>query len=176
MRILSVLLCLSSPAFGEDCPAAADHGAAQVAIYEGFLAATTEAEARALSSQLWLMWLEAPDARAQEMLDRGMQQREGFDFAGSRRTLDGLVDYCPDYAEGYNQRAFASFLSQDFQSALLDLDVTLSINPRHLGALSGKALTLMGLGREEEAQTVLREALKLNPWLSERSLLSGTDI
>jgi hypothetical protein len=37
--------------------------------------------------------------------------------------------------------------------------------------LSGKALTLMGLGRDAEAQTVLRAALALNPWLEERALL-----
>ena len=79
--------------------------------------------------------------------------------------------YCPDYAEGYNQRAFVSFLAHDFEAALVDLEATLALNPRHIGALSGKALTLIGLGRREDGQATLRAALALNPWLSERALL-----
>ena len=62
---------------------------------------------------------------------------------------------------------------------MTDLERALEINPTHVAALSGKALTLMGLGRDDEAQEVLRAALALNPWLSERSLLQeppGEDI
>ena len=44
-------------------------------------------------------------------------------------------------------------------------------SPRHVAAMSGKALSLMGLGRQEEAQEVLREAIRLNPWIPERGLL-----
>jgi len=83
------------------------------------------------------------------------------------------VDYCPAYAEGYNQRAFVNFLRQNFAPALEDLDRALALSPRHIAALSGKALTLMGLGRDAEAQDVLRSALELNPWLNERHLLKG---
>ena len=36
-------------------------------------------------------------------------------------ALDRLVEYCPNYAEGYNQRAFVSFLRQDFEAALVEL-------------------------------------------------------
>ncbi|MEL7462256.1 MAG: tetratricopeptide repeat protein, partial [Pseudomonadota bacterium] len=86
-------------------------------------------------------------------------------------ALNRLVDYCPDYAEGYNQRAFAAFLQADYDAALADLDLALDRSPTHLGALSGKALTLMGMGRNDIAQDVLREALALNPWLPERRFL-----
>jgi tetratricopeptide (TPR) repeat protein len=90
-----------------------------------------------------------------------------------------LIDYCPDYAEGYNQRAFVSFLTEDFEGALPDLDRTLELSPTHVGALAGKALTLLALSRQDEGQKVLKQALALNPWLSERALLSeppGQDI
>ncbi|WP_375281598.1 tetratricopeptide repeat protein [Pseudooctadecabacter sp.] len=42
-----------------------------------------------------------------------------------------------------------------------------------MGALTGKALTLIELDRNEEAQEVLRAALRINPWLAERALLDG---
>ena len=94
-------------------------------------------------------------------------------FVGAIDVLDRLVAYCPDYAEGWNQRAFVHFLRQDFEAALTDLDAAIALNPRHVGALSGKALTLIGLGRKAEAELALRAALALNPWLSERHLLEG---
>jgi len=108
-----------------------------------------------------------------------MRQRARFDLLGARDTLDQLVAYCPEYAEGYNQRAFARFLRADYQLALDDLDIALGLSPRHTGALTGKALTLIRLGRDPEAQAILREAVALNPWLNERALITdpvGEDI
>ncbi|MEP5198489.1 MAG: tetratricopeptide repeat protein, partial [Paracoccaceae bacterium] len=121
---------------------------------------------------LWKLWATAPDAAAQALLDRGMSARGSYDFLGAIEAFDRLVEYCPDYAEGYNQRAFVNFLREDFEPALTDLDLALARNPNHVAALSGKALTLMGLGRGDEAQEVLREAIKLNPWIPERGLLT----
>ena len=135
--------------------------------------------ATALMDRLWRTWTDAPDAAAQALLDDGMARREAYDFLGARDIFDELVNYCPDYAEGYNQRAFVSFLRQDYAAALYDLDMALAILPDHVAALSGKALTLMGLQRMEEAQDVLRAAVALNPFLRERSMLvepPGTDL
>jgi tetratricopeptide (TPR) repeat protein len=85
--------------------------------------------------------------------------------------FDRLVDYCPDYAEGYNQRAFIHYLRGDYTPALGQLDEALQRQPLHIAALAGKALTLIAMGREAEGQMVLAQALKLNPWLPERGLL-----
>lgn len=101
-----------------------------------------------------------------------MARRESWDLVGALQELDQLVAYCPDYAEGYNQRAFVNFLRQDFGAALIDLDKALDLSPNHIAAMSGRALTLLGLKRLDEARTALTEALALNPWLSERVLLS----
>jgi len=108
------------------------------------------------------------------MLDWGMARRAIYDFDAAKEAFDALVAYCPDYAEGYNQRAFVAFLRGDYAAALEDLDEALARNPSHIAALSGKALTLMGLGRMAAAQGVLRDALALNPWLPERRYLVET--
>jgi len=175
MRLATLFSFLAVAAQAEMCPVQ-DKSQELGSLHSSLLQAETPAQAQALSGKLWMIWLDAPDERAQRLLDLGMRKRAGFDYLGARDTLDELVEYCPEYAEGYNQRAFASFLRQDFLSALFDLEKALELNPQHLGALSGKGLTLMGMGRNEEAQDVLREALKLNPWLPERELIIGTDI
>lgn len=172
---LALALSVLAPAvFAQTCPDAPDHSAAAYQAIEQLKAAPSERDARAFNAMLWEMWLDAPDGRAQNMLQEGMARRQTFDLAGAVVVFSDLIAYCPDYAEGWNQRAFAYYLQTDFERALADLDEALARNPEHIAALSGKALTLMGLGRPEMAQEVLREALEMNPWLPERVYLVDT--
>lgn len=172
MKYVSTLLaCLALPAFA-DCPAPMDVSAELETLFAEAREATSDQAGRALSGQMWELWLKAPDAAAQEVLDRGMRKREIYDFAGALTDFDRLAEYCPLYAEGFNQRAFVHFLREDYDRALVDLDKALSLQPRHVGAQSGRALTLMNLDRIEEARAQLEEALENNPWLSERFLMA----
>ncbi|GGL72220.1 hypothetical protein GCM10011392_28450 [Wenxinia marina] len=178
MRLVLALCVLAAPALAE-CPPASDLTADAAPLLERLAVAPDEAEARVLMDELWRLWTAAPDEAAQALLDDGMERRESYDFLAARALFGRLVDYCPDYAEGYNQRAFAAFLVQDYEAALDDLDTALALNPDHVAALSGRALTLMGLGRMDEGQAALRAALALNPWLGERAMLielPGEDI
>ncbi len=168
------------PFVAQACPPQPEYGAEYTTLLMEIRAAENEMEARELSARLWgEYWTRAPDEVAQQLLDSGMEALRYGDFLRANEQLDRLVGYCPDFAEGYNQRAFVAFLQDDFAAALADLDRTLEITPTHIGALSGRALSLIGMGRDAEGQAALREALELNPWLSERHLLTepaGEDI
>lgn len=175
IRIFAALLLAAGPAVAE-CPPSQDIEEEETALFELIGKARHEGEARFFSNRLWKLWTRAPDERAQALLDDGMDASHSWDFATALDAFDELTEYCPDFAESYNQRAFVRFRQQEFEAALVDLDRAIRLSPRHVGAISGKALTLMGLGRREEAQRVLREALALNPWLSERHLLEGEEL
>ncbi|UWQ34975.1 hypothetical protein K3555_07205 [Leisingera sp. M527] len=161
---------MAAPVQASDCPAAPDHSARLDGLLFEVQKAATEDQAREIANRMWEFWADAPDAQAQAMLDRGMTRRTSFDFLGALEDLDQLIAYCPDYAEGYNQRAFVHYLRRDFAAALRDLDRALHLSPRHIAAMSGRALSLYGLSRLEEARAALAEALALNPWLPERYL------
>lgn len=179
MRWIVLTFIMATSAGADDCPAAPDHGAALASLIAEAQSAPSASVAQQLNSEMWVLWRDAPDARAQVLLDRGIERREAYDFEAAAQALDELVAYCPDYAEGYNQRAFVQFLRADYANALEDLERALDLTPTHIGALSGKAMTLMGLGRTLAAQSTLRQALALNPWLAERSMLiepAGEDI
>lgn len=180
MRLALALALSAAPALAETCPPNPDIAAEMAPFYEALKDAPNEMAAEVINREMWARWTRAPDARAQALLDEGMGARAVADYDAARAAFDALVAYCPDYAEGYNQRAFINFLRQDYGRALEDLDIALGLSPRHVGALSGKALTLMGLGRVKAARGVMQEALALNPWLAERHMIPseapGTDL
>lgn len=169
--LVFALTLLGTAATAQTCPPAPDHSAALTALIEEARAAPDRQAGMTVSDKMWALWTEAPDARAQELLDEGMERRQSYDYDGAMTAFEALVDYCPDYAEGYNQRAFIRYLREEFEAALPDLDAALARTPRHVAALTGKALTLVALGRNGEAALALRAALDMNPWLSERALL-----
>lgn len=178
MKHVALMIAFAGRAFA-DCPAGPDFTPQIDAIVDRMQSAPHAGAAAPLAAEMWSIWLDAPDELAQAMLDEGMALLQMGAHASSRRVLSRLIEYCPDYAEGYNQRAFAAFLSGDFPAALVDLDAAIARQPVHLGALTGKVLTLIRLGRDAEAQAVLRTALAINPWLAERALLNeplGQDI
>jgi tetratricopeptide (TPR) repeat protein len=162
----------AAPVWADGCPQARDLSALDP-LYEALAQAPNEGAARQIVNQMWLIWDDAPDEPSQEILNRGMQARAAFDFATALAQFDLLVAYCPFYAEGYNQRAFVNYLRQDYAAALPDLTRALELNPRHVGALSGRALSLLALGQDVEGQEALRDALNVNPWLPERRLLKN---
>lgn len=165
-------LCLGLPVWADDCPAPRDHSDELAALFEQARAAPSEAASRSAAEGLWQVYLRAPDAQAQEVLDRGMARRDSYDYLGAKADFDRLIAYCPDYAEGWNQRAFVYYLQGDFVRALADLDEALARLPDHVPAQSGRALTLMQLGQLEDARAQLLAALANNPWLSERALIA----
>jgi len=167
-----IFLILSAcPALGDTCPAAPDHSAALGALILATQQAPNEMLARQSAVQMWAYWADAPNDHAQILLDEGMDRLRSYDFDGALIALDALVDYCPNYAEGYNQRAYVNFLRQDYAAALPDLDRAVDLSPQHVAAIAGQALTFVELDRKAEAALALRAALRLNPWLSERRLL-----
>lgn len=171
MKNVLALILVAGPVFADGCPEAPDHSADLAPLYEALQTAPNELAARAITNQMWGYWDNAPDEASQAMLDQGMRYRASYDFLNALERFDALVGYCPFYAEGYNQRAFVNFISGNYAAALPDLERALELNPRHIGALSGKALTLIQMGRDAEGQAALRAALDVNPWLSERHML-----
>jgi tetratricopeptide (TPR) repeat protein len=164
---------IARPGAAQECPPVPDQSARLAELFASVQAAPDAAAARADVNAMWEIWATAPDPRAQELLDLGMQRRAAFDLDAATEAFDRLVAYCPHYAEGYNQRAFVSFIRQDYGAALDDLERVMELAPDHVPAMTGLALSLMQLGRVKAGQGVLRRALRLNPWLPERSLLIG---
>lgn len=176
MKFILAAALVLFPVHAFACPEASDHSVALNELIREVQTAPDQQSAQVAANEMWALWTDAPDATAQEILDRGMQRRAAWDLLGALEDFDTLIAYCPEFAEGYNQRAFVNFLRQDFEVALADLDRAVDLAPRHIAAMAGRALALIGLGRKAEAQVTLRKALMLNPWLPERGLLPSLEL
>jgi tetratricopeptide (TPR) repeat protein len=146
----------------------------------GFLgAAETETDARSIEDEIWHHWFLAPDSKAAALMDRAMERRRNYDFAGAVEILDELIAANPDWAEAWNQRATIRFMQGDLAGSLADVEETLQREPRHFGAMAGMAIILTQQGRIEQAQSILRKAVKIDPFLRERAMIvpvPGSDI
>jgi len=141
-------------------------------LFEALSAAPSEAASHAAAEQIWQFWLrQAPDETSAAMMERAMERRRSYDFAGAMEHLDQLVAHAPDWSEAWNQRATVLYLQGNFDHSLDDVEKVLALEPKHFGALAGKAVILMQQGRITLGQQALRAALKVHPWLSERRML-----
>lgn len=173
MKAVLAYLLFAGAAVAGTCPPAPDHSVELARLMEEVRSARSEAQAQTIVGRMWQLWSDAPDELAAAVMEMGDHLRDRRDFDGALAEFSWLTGHCPEYAEGWNQRAMVHFMTGDYAAALSDLDRALALNPTHLGALSGRVMTLMALGREDEALDQLRLAVGLNPWLPERRLLDG---
>ncbi|MCA0043044.1 tetratricopeptide repeat protein [Celeribacter litoreus] len=100
------------------------------------------------------------------LLERGRAAIDQGDLSGAIGHLTALVDHAPDFAEGYNARATAYYLSGLYGPAIYDIAEVLNRVPRHFGALSGLALILEETGETERALDVLYVIEGIHPNMS----------
>ncbi len=141
-------------------------------LFESLTNARDEKEGRAAEDAIWQFWFsQSPDAKVRALLDAGIERREAYDFEAAEKHFDDLIDMAPDYAEGFNQRAFIRFLRQNYVMAQADLEVALELEPAHFGAMSGLYHILLGQNRPKSALRMLQSAVEIHPWLKERTAL-----
>lgn len=141
-------------------------------LFNNLVTASTEQEGRTAEDAIWQFWFSSsPTADVRTSLDAGMERREAYDFEAAENHLDKVVKAAPDYAEGYNQRAFVRFLRENFVAAQTDLEIALELEPKHFGAMSGLYHILRIQNRTKAAMGLLKQAVTIHPWLQERGAL-----
>lgn len=155
----------------QSCPPLPDRTDERAQLFQALRNAPDEPTGIAAANAIWQFWTKAPDQKAQALLNSGMAAMRQSDFERAESLLEDLTEYCPDFPEGWNQRAFARFLRKNPTGSVADIERTLALEPDHFGALAGLALILIEQGESEKAKAVLKHAISVNPWLKERAFL-----
>jgi tetratricopeptide (TPR) repeat protein len=154
-------------------PALADQAADNAALDKLFtqLHDAPDAEtANALSNQIWALWTTPSDPVLASRMRDVMEARALMDFDSGIKLLDQLIADYPAYAEGWNQRATLYYMAGDFDASIADCAKVLELEPRHYGALSGRALMYLQLGKRSLALKDMKAALEFHPFLAEKQL------
>ncbi len=112
---------------------------------------------------LWKIWSHSGDDAVDAMLKDGknLLKNEAYQQAVERFTT--VIEAAPSFAEGYNQRAIAYFMLEEWSKAIRDCKQTISLNPNHFGAFAGMGHVYVRLGKIDEAIEAYKQALAINP-------------
>ncbi len=144
---------------------AAQNDARLDGLFERLGAATNPIEAGLVEEAIWQIWLISNDARANRLMAKGIGAMNRGDNATALASFDEIVNILPGFAEGWNKRATVRYLMGSHEASLGDIGRTLALEPRHFGALSGRGLVNLALGREEAALKAFEAALRIYPRL-----------
>jgi len=124
--------------------------------------------AQILENKIWEIWEDHPSNdrrgyRLTELLEQGSILINRREFNKAYKIFTQIIIADPNWSEAWNKRALVLYLMKKYQSSLDDIKITLSLEPRHFGALSGRALNYIELKKYEKAIESYRAAQKIYP-------------
>lgn len=120
-----------------------------------------------LEAEIWKIWHQHESPTINVLLGDATSAMRAGKHLQARKQLDAIVDLAPDFAEGWNQRATLLYLMGDLEASAADIARTLTLEPRHFGALSGLGLIYDRLKRPKAALRAYRKALEIHPGLKQ---------
>lgn len=112
---------------------------------------------------LWEIWSHSGDDAVDAMLEDGKNLLKNESYQQAVECFTTVVETDPNFAEGYNQRAIAYFMLEEWSKAIRDCKRTISLNPDHFGAFAGMGHVYVRLGKIDEALEAYKQALVINP-------------
>lgn len=137
--------------------------------FQRLLAADNPATASIAEQEIWRLWFTGPTDEITDGLAMATAKLRSGAFTAAEEQLSALILKAPNYAELWNQRAFARFLNGELEKSLQDIRRVLLLEPRHFGALAGRARIEARLGGLEQAQRTMGEVGAVHPWLARNS-------
>ena len=128
------------------------------------LAASKDAdETEGIIGRLLHSYAESGSDTGDLLLHRARQAIGVERYSDALEILDQTIALLPDWAEGWNARATARYLDDDYNGSMADIAQTLKREPNHLGALMGMGAILEARGKREDALKVYERALVIAP-------------
>ena len=126
--------------------------------------------AQIVEKKIWEIWLIHPSDdrrgfRLTELLIQGSRLMNMGELKKAYELFTTIIATEPDWSEAWNKRATVLYLMNQYQSSLDDIKITLTLEPRHFGALSGQALNYIELKQYEKAIKSYEDAQKIYPLL-----------
>lgn len=142
----------------------ADQSDARLDVLFGKLHKTSsQYKANQIVSEIWTVWTEYDDETAHFEMLKGIEAMGQQQLDTALTIFDHVVENNPGFAEAWNKRATVYYMMGKLDESLADVYVTLELEPRHFGALSGMGLIFASMGEYRKAIEAFEQALITNP-------------
>jgi len=132
-------------------------------LYTRLATAEDDSSAKMIAGAIEQMWLYSGSDTVNLLMERSLQAIGKEDRTLALKLLDAVVELAPDYAEGWNRRAYVYFLDNDYTASVADLKRVLGLDPNHFKAIDGLGHILREVGDKSGALLTYRYLLKVNP-------------
>jgi tetratricopeptide (TPR) repeat protein len=121
-----------------------------------------------VENKIWKIWVTHPTNdrkgfRLTELLDQGSLLIDRRQLKKAYEIFSQIIVADPEWSEAWNKRATTLYLMKQYQSSLDDINRTLTLEPRHFGALTGQGLNYIELKQYEKAIESYKAAQKIYP-------------
>lgn len=118
-----------------------------------------------IEQDIWQIWSQSDNREVNSYMLGGIHALAVGDMPKALDLFTAATRTDDAFAEGWNKRATVLFMMGKFPESLQDVQRTLTLEPRHFGALAGLGMIYEALGEPEGAEAAFRQALAINPHL-----------
>ena len=135
-------------------------------LYANLAKAQDAQQADPIAKSIERLWLQSGSDTIGVLMGRSLAALNQQNPDLALRLLDAIVELAPDYAEGWNRRAYVYYLQNDYEHALGDLRRALALEPNHFKALEGLARIMREVGQKKSALQAYQQLQRIHPHLS----------
>ncbi len=130
-----------------------------------YLATSPDAPtAQRIASAIERLWLDPGSDTISVLMERAIKAANAKKLDIALQLMDAVVELAPDYAEGWNRRAFIYFTQQEHTRAMGDLRRALALDPNHFKAMDGLAKVMLAIGQKKGALQALEKLREIHPY------------
>ena len=122
-------------------------------------------EADVITQKIWENWYQTDDDTTKKLMEMGLLSMKQGKLDDAVKFFSKIIELQPDFSEGWNRRATVYYMMGEYELSTIDIAATLSLEPRHFGALSGQGMIYTMLDNRDQALKYYEKALQYNPHL-----------
>lgn len=119
--------------------------------------------AQLAEGEIWRIWVESGREEIDALMVEGILAMTNRRLEDAITIFSQITENAPGFAEGWNKRATAYYLNEDYAASVEDIRRTLALEPRHFGAISGMGLIFLDRGDEAGALEAFEAVLAIHP-------------
>ena len=123
--------------------------------------------AKQYENKIWKHWLtDGSNEKSNLQMQRGVNLLQSGELQDALQIFKNLSKKEPLWAEPINKIATIKFLMGDYLGSVNDIQLTLQLEPRHFGAISGLVQINMFFKNYSEALKNLDYVILINPFIN----------